>query len=140
MEINQEKTMTEIEAILNPAFLLNLIAIETIKHYSTIDTSIKNEGMESKVELKVMLIEPRSDEHKLSENIYELILTHVTSYQIDFLHEDERAFEFDIDEVKLERDSKSEDMYVLSFINASVDIHIKFSGLAIKRLMGNAKK
>jgi len=71
--------MTEIEAILNPAFLLNLVAIETIKHYSTIDTSIKNEGMESKVELKVMLIEPRSDEHKLSENIYELILTHVTS-------------------------------------------------------------
>jgi hypothetical protein len=136
MEIDHEKPMSKIEAILNPAFLLNLVAIETIQHYSTIDTSIKNEGMESKVELKVMLIEPRSDKHKLSENIYEQILTHVTSYQIDFLNADDGTFEFDTDEVKLERDSRSENMYILSFINASVDIHVKFSGLEVKLLTG----
>ncbi|MGQ7852789.1 hypothetical protein ACUN24_00920 [Pedobacter sp. WC2501] len=119
--------------------MLNLVTIETIQHYATIDTSIKNEGMESKVELKV-LIEPSSNKHELNENIYELILTHVSNYQINFLNENNRTFEFDTDEVKLERDSKFEDKYILSFINASVDLHIKFSGLAIKLPTGNAKK
>jgi hypothetical protein len=132
--------MTEIEAMLNPTFLLNLVTIETIQYYSTIDTSIKNEGMERKVELKVMLIEPGSNKNELNENIYELLLTHVTSYQIDIINEDYRTFEFDTDEVKLEKDGKSEDMYILSFINASVDIHIKFSGLVVKLLACNGKK
>jgi hypothetical protein len=132
--------MTEIEAILNPTFLFNLVALETIKHYATIDTSIKNEGLESKVELKVMLIEPGSGELELNENIYELILTHVTSYQIDFSNENERTFEFDTDEVRLERDGKSAGIYTLSFINTSVDVHIKFSGLAVKLLSCNRKK
>jgi len=128
--------MSEIEAILSPAFLLKLVAIETIKQYSTIDTSIKNEGLQNKVELKVMLIEPSSDESELNENIYEIILKDVTSYQIDFLNPDDRTFEFDTDEVKLERESKSEGMYILSFINASVEIYIKFSGVEVKLLTG----
>lgn len=132
--------MTKIEAILNPTFLLNLVAIETIKHYATIDTSIKNKGLESKVELKVMLIEPGSNEHELNENIYELLLTHVTSYRIDFINEDNRTFEFDTNEVRLEKDGRSACVYILSFINASVDIHITFSGLAVKLLACNGKK
>ncbi|WP_431293962.1 hypothetical protein [Pedobacter sp. P26] len=84
--------MSEIEAVLNPEFLLKLVAIETIQHYATIDTSVKNEGLESKVELKVMLIEPSSNKHELNENIYELILTHVSNYQINFLNENNRTF------------------------------------------------
>ncbi|QNR83602.1 hypothetical protein H9N25_16830 [Pedobacter riviphilus] len=137
MEIDHEKPMSKIEAILNPIFLLNLVSIETIQYYSTIDTSIEDEGIESKVELKVMLLKPTEKEHEVNEHFYELILTHVTNYQIDFMNEDNRTFEFDTDEVQLERDSKSEDMYILSFINASVDIHIKFRGLAIKLLTCN---
>jgi len=62
--------MPEIEAILNPTFLLNLVAIETIQYYTTIDTSIKNERLASKIELKVMSIEPGDNEHELNENIY----------------------------------------------------------------------
>jgi hypothetical protein len=125
--------MTEIEAILSPVFLLNLVSIETIKHYSTIDTSVKDEGMESKVELKVMLLEPTEKEHEVNEHFYELILTCVTNYQIDFINEDNRTFEFDTDEVGLKRDGKS-DVYILSFINSSVSIYIKFSGLEMKLL------
>ena len=132
--------MTEIEAILNPTFLLNLVSIETIQYYAAIDTSIKNEGLESKVELKVMLLKPTEKENEVNEHFYELILTHVANYQIDFINEDNRTFEFDTDEVQLKRDSKSENMYILSFINASVDIHVKFGGLAIKLLTGNTKK
>jgi len=98
--------MTEIEAILNPTFLLNLVSIETIQYYAAIDTSIKNEGLESKVESKVMLLKPTEKENEVNEHFYELILTHVTNYQIDFINEDNRTFEFDTDEVQLERDSK----------------------------------
>jgi hypothetical protein len=132
--------MTEIEAMLNPTFLLNLVTIETIQYYATIDTSIKNAGLKSKVELKVTLIEPGSNKNELNENIYELLLTHVTSYQIDIIYEDYRTFEFDTDEVRLEKDGKSEGIYVLNFTNASVDIHIKFSGLAVKLLACSGKK
>lgn len=131
--------MTEIESILNPTFLLNLVSIETIQYYATIDTSIKDEGMESKVELKVMLLKPTEKEHEVNEHFYELILTHVTNYQIDFMNEDNRTFEFDTDEVQLERDDKS-DVYILSFINSSVSIYIKFSGLGMKLLNFNEPK
>ncbi|WP_426326228.1 hypothetical protein [Pedobacter sp. R-06] len=131
--------MAEIESILNPTFLLNLVSIETIQYYATIDTSIKEEGMESKVELKVMLLKPTEKEHEVNEHFYELILTHVTNYQIDFMNEDNRTFEFDPDEVQLERDDKS-DVYILSFINSSVSIYIKFSGLGMKLLNFNEPK
>lgn len=132
--------MSEIEAVLNPEFLLKLVAIETIQHYSTVDSSSHNKGLDSRIELKVTVLEPTGNGQEVNEYIYELTLTHVTSYQIDFVNADNRTFEFDTDEVKLERDSKFEDKYILSFINATVDVHIKFSGLAIKLLTGNAKK
>lgn len=131
--------MTEIEAILNPTFLLNLVSIETIQYYAAIDTSIKNEGLESKVELRVMLLKPTEKENEVNEHFYELILTHVTNYQIDFINEDNRTFEFDTDEVQLERDDKS-DVYILSFINSSVSIYIKFSKLEMKLLNCNEPK
>ncbi|MBT2564417.1 hypothetical protein J7E50_19730 [Pedobacter sp. ISL-68] len=131
--------MAEIDTMLNPMFLLNLVAIETIKHYSTIDTSIKDEGLESKVELKVMLLKPTEKENEVNEHFYELILTHVTNYQIDFINEDNRTFEFDTDEVQLERDDKS-DVYILSFINSSISIYIKFSELEMKLLNCNEPK
>ena len=131
--------MTEIETILNPTFLLNLVSIETIQYYAAIDTSIKNEGLESKVELRVMLLKPTEKENEVNEHFYELILTHVTNYQIDFINEDNRTFEFDTDEVQLERDDKS-DVYILSFINSSVSIYIKFSKLEMKLLNCNEPK
>ncbi|WP_293306131.1 hypothetical protein [Pedobacter sp. UBA5917] len=124
--------MTEIESILNADFLLKLVAIETIQHYSTIDTSIKNEGMESKVELKVMVLEPAENNQGVDENIYELVLGNVTSYQMDFNNVNERTFEFDTDEVKLERNTGN--AYLLRFFNSSVNINIVFSELSIKQL------
>ncbi len=127
--------MSEIEAVLNPEFLLKLVAIETIQHYATIDTSRHNKGLDSRIELKVTVLEPAGYGQEVNEYIYELILTHVTSYQIDFIHPDNRTFEFDTDEVKLEKDKGSS--YLLSFINSSVNINIAFSGLKTKLLSCN---
>lgn len=127
--------MTKIELILNADFLLQLVSIETIQHYATIDTSIKNEGMKSWVELKVMVLEPAENKQGIEENIYELVLGNITNYQIDFENVDDRIFLFDTDEVKLERNTGN--AYSLYFSNSSVNINITFSELCIKLLSNN---
>lgn len=121
--------MTTIEKILNPAFLLKLVSIEKLQYYATIDTSVKDKGLNSKVELSVMLLEPSGNEIK--EQIYKLILSNVTEYHIDFSSADSRTFEFDTDEVQLNKDTKAKGTYTLSFVNSSVNLDIKFSEIEI---------
>lgn len=129
--------MTEIEKVLNPDFLLQLVSIEKIKYLAVADTSIKNKGLDSRVELRIMLLEPTEKEHEVNEQLYELTLANVAAYKIDFTNVDNRTFEFDTDEVKLKRHDKTEDMYGLSFVNASVNLYIAFSKIEIRRLNGD---
>ena len=66
-----------------------------------------------------------------SENIYDLKLTKVSNYKIAFSDTDERNFEFDTDEVTLERHSEPTEIYTLNFFNTSTKINITFSELSI---------
>ena len=124
--------MTDIEKVLNPDFLLCLVSIESIQFYAEVEDSINKRGLISSVELKVMVIEPTNQKNKLSENIYVLNLTRISVFETWFADTGERAFEFDTDEVTLKKESDSSQIYALKFLNATTNITISFSNLAIQ--------
>lgn len=123
--------MTEIPKILNPDFLLRMVAIESISYHSKADESIDQFKFTSLAELNVIVIEPTQKAAVLSENRYTLELLNIDKYSICYGEIDPHTFEFDTDEVKLEKEDES-GRYLLKFRNASTKIDISFKAVTIK--------
>ena len=125
--------MTKIEKILNRDFLLRLVSIESLRFYTTVDTTLDHKGLISIAELEVMVIEP--DKNNISkENIYELKLFNVKNIITCLGETDENSFIFDTDEVTLKLESKNKGEYELKFINATVQIKISFNNITLKKI------
>jgi hypothetical protein len=126
--------LNDIEKILNHDFLIQIVSIESIKFDSSSDTTNFATELISIIELKIIVIEPTTEKNRLSENIYDLKLTKVTCYKIDFNSSEEKNLEFDTDEVTLEKHPKNIGSYTLKFFNASTNINITFSELTMNLL------
>ena len=108
-----------------------MVAIESIQYHSQADDSIDQFKFTSLVKLNVMVIEPTQEASVLSQNIYSLELLSVDKYCISSSDDNHRTFEFDTDEITLEKDKESKS-HILRFINAFTEITISFNDLTIK--------
>ena len=126
------KVLTEIEQILNPDFLRRLVSIESIQQLVKIDSSTNIDSLTSLVDIEVMVIEPTEKKGVLSENIYNINVTNIGDYTIEFNDTDSRSLNFDTDEVWLEMDEKKAQNYILNFSNDSVIIQISFKNVILK--------
>jgi len=69
----------------------------------------------------------------LNENIYKLKLFEVKDYEINIKEADDRTFEFDTDEVMVEKNS-SFDSYTILFFNHNAKIKVIFSDAMLDRI------